>query len=122
MADQNQALSDSERAELEALRAEKAAREQEARAAAERAELEALRAEKAAHDQEARAAAQRAAAQQAAARQELEEDARIAEVRERNRQLMEPDEDLNMPVAQKIVLAVLALVVIAAIVYFTLGG
>ena len=46
MADQNSApLTDEERAELEALRAEKAAREEAERARKERAELEALRAE-----------------------------------------------------------------------------
>ncbi|MCF2621969.1 hypothetical protein [Collinsella tanakaei] len=46
MADQQTApLTDEERAELEALRAEKAAREQAERARRERAELEALRAE-----------------------------------------------------------------------------
>lgn len=46
MADNDTApLSDEERAELEALRAEKAAREQAERARRERAELEALRAE-----------------------------------------------------------------------------
>ncbi|MDN0063036.1 hypothetical protein [Collinsella ihumii] len=46
MADQNSTpLTDEERAELEALRAEKAAREEAERARKERAELEALRAE-----------------------------------------------------------------------------
>ena len=118
MADQNQALSDSERAELEALRAEKAAREQEAKAAAERAELEALRAEKAAAERAAQARAAEAQASAAQAQASAAEDTRIAEVRERNRQLMEPDDDLNMPIAQKIVLAVLALFVVAAVVYF----
>lgn len=48
MTDQNTPLSDEERAELEALRAEKARREEEERARMERAELEALRAERAA--------------------------------------------------------------------------
>ena len=48
MTDQNTPLSDEERAELEALRAEKARREEEERARKERAELEALRAEQAA--------------------------------------------------------------------------
>lgn len=50
MTDQNTPLSDEERAELEALRAEKARREEEKRARKERAELEALRAEQAAAD------------------------------------------------------------------------
>ena len=52
MADNDTApLSDEERAELEALRAEKAAREQAERARRERAELEALRAERAASEE-----------------------------------------------------------------------
>lgn len=46
MTDQNTPLTDEERAELEALRAEKARREEEERARRERAELEALRAER----------------------------------------------------------------------------
>lgn len=50
MTDQNTPLSDEERAELEALRAEKARREEEERTRKERAELEALRAEQAAAD------------------------------------------------------------------------
>ena len=48
MTDQNAPLSAEERAELEALRAEKARREEEELARRERAELEALRAERAA--------------------------------------------------------------------------
>lgn len=70
MADTNTPLTDEEREELEALRAEKVRREEEERAAAERAELEALRAEQEKVDaeilaeraaEEARAAAQRKA-------------------------------------------------------------
>jgi len=87
MPDTTQALTDDERAELEALRAEKAKREQAKAAAAERAELEALRAEK------AREVA------------ELSEDRAIAEARERGRKIMQPDEDdLSMPLGQKIVI------------------
>ena len=57
MADQDTApLTDEERAELEALRAEKAAREEAERARRERAELEALRAEAKAAEQPAAAA------------------------------------------------------------------
>ena len=58
-------------AELEQLRAEKAAREQAARAAAERAELDRLRAEKAQAQKSAEAAAARSA-QQAQEAAELE--------------------------------------------------
>ena len=87
MADTTQALSDEERAELEVLRAEKARREQAQAAAAERAELEALKAEAARTAEEA-------------------EHARaIAEARERGRKMMEPDEDdLSMPLGQKVVI------------------
>ncbi|WP_028264029.1 hypothetical protein [Atopobium fossor] len=94
----NDALTDSERAELEQLRAQAAAQQK----AAERAELESLR-----------------EAQQAAQRQ-AEEDARIAAIRERNRRAMEPDEDLHMPFAQKLVLGVLAIVVIGCAIYYYL--
>ena len=97
-------LTADERAELEALRAEKAAAEERAKADAERAELERLR-----HEAEARAA------QEAA-------DAHAREVAARNRAIMEPDDELRMPLAQKIVLAVLALVVVASIIYFVTGS
>lgn len=77
----NEGLSEEERAELEQLRAEKAARLQAERDAAERAELDRLRAEK-----------QRAA--------------QLAADREQARKLMEPDEDdLKMAPGQKIVIA-----------------
>ena len=99
MADRN-GLSDEERAELEELRAEKAAREQAERDAAERAELERLR------RQRAQGEADRARA------------ARDAEARERGRALMEPDDDdLRMPLGQKVVILVVvgvALVWLAA--------
>lgn len=114
------ALTDEERAELEALRAEK-----------ERRELEALRAEKAravqaeAQNQAERAAAdedaQLMAAQQRAARQaaqrEAEQIRRIQEQRAKGRALMEPDEDdedIKMPLGQKIVIAT---VVILAVIF-----
>lgn len=111
------ALTDAERAELEALRAEK-----------ERAELEALRAEKtraAQVEAEAEAAAaedaQLVAAQQRAARkaaqQEAEQIRRIQEQRAKGRALMEPDEDdedIKMPLGQKIVIGT---VVILAVIF-----
>ena len=115
------ALTDAERAELEALRAEK-----------ERRELEALRAEKtraaqsaaqAAAQAEAAAAedAQLVAAQQRAARkaaqQEAEQIRRIQEQRAKGRALMEPDEDdedIRMPLGQKIVIGT---VVILAVIF-----
>ncbi|MBM6675301.1 hypothetical protein H6A07_00875 [Olsenella uli] len=95
MAD-NSGLTDQERAELEELRAEKAARQQAEKDAAERAELERLRAQRA-ESEAARAA-----------------EARDAAARERGRKLMQPDEDdLRMPLGQKIV--ILAVVGVAAI-------
>lgn len=134
-APQAAALTDAERAELEALRAEKERRELEAlRAEKERAELEALCAEKthaaqsaaqaeAQAEAEAAAAedAQRVAAQQRAARkaaqQEAEQLRRIQEQRAKGRALMEPDEDdedIKMPLGQKIVIGT---VVILAVIF-----
>ncbi len=114
------ALTDAERAELEALRAEK-----------ERRELEALRAEKTratqakdaaqaevagvAEDAQLRAAQQRAVHQ--AAQQEAEQIRRIQEQRAKGRSLMEPDEDdedIKMPLGQKIVIGT---VVILAVIF-----
>ncbi len=111
------ALTDAERAELEALRAEK-----------ERRELEALRAEKtraaqAAAQAEAAAAedAQLVTAQQRAARKSAQQEAkqirRIQEQRAKGRALMEPDEDdedIKMPLGQKIVIGT---VVILAVIF-----
>ena len=77
MSENTQGLSAEERAELEQLRAEKAAREQAARDRAERAELERLKAER---DRK---------------RAEAEKDAHARELRERNAKLMEPDDDLG---------------------------
>ena len=131
-APQAAALTDAERVELEALRAEKERRELEAlRAEKERRELEALRAEKtraaqaeAQAEEEAAAAeedAQLVAAQQRAARkaaqQEAEQIRRIQEQRAKGRALMEPDEDdedIKMPLGQKIVIGT---VVILAVIF-----
>ncbi|MBR1830657.1 MAG: hypothetical protein IJ781_14365, partial [Atopobiaceae bacterium] len=55
-------------------------------------------------------------------RTETEDDRRIREARERGAKLMEPDDDLRMPVGQKIVLAVLALLVgIIVVMHFLVG-
>ena len=130
-APQAAALTDAERVELEALRAEKERAELEAlRAEKERRELEALRSEKiraaqAAAQAEAEAAAaedaQLVAAQQRAARkaaqQEAEQIRRIQEQRAKGRALMEPDEDdedIKMPLGQKIVIGT---VVILAVIF-----
>lgn len=127
-APQAAALTDAERAELEVLRAEKERRELEAlRAEKERAELEALRAEKtraaqaeAAVQAEVDAAAESEAQQRAArqaAQQEAEQIRRIQEQRAKGRALMEPDEDdedIKMPLGQKIVIGT---VVILAVIF-----
>ena len=119
-APQASALTDAERAELEALRAEK-----------ERRELEALRAEKTrAAQAEAQAKAEAAAAEEdaqlvaaqqraarKAAQQEAEQIRRIQEQRAKGRALMEPDEDdedIKMPLGQKIVIGT---VVILAVIF-----
>ena len=127
-APQAAALTDAERAELEVLRAEKERRELEAlRAEKERAELEALCAEKtraaqaeAAVQAEVDAAAESEAQQRAArqaAQQEAEQIRRIQEQRAKGRALMEPDEDdedIKMPLGQKIVIGT---VVILAVIF-----
>ena len=134
MADsQNAPLSDAERAELEELRAEKARREVEERARRERAELEALRAEKAA----ASASSDPASAPKPAARPVNQP---APAPRPVSRRVSEPapapqpgektfgqrmvttdatDDDgiPKMPPAQKIILAVCALLVVAFVVW-----
>jgi hypothetical protein len=117
MADEARPLSDDERAELEALRAEKAARLQREQDARERAELEALRAE-----QKAQRPQPQRQQQASRSQQEAEEDRRIREQRERGAKLMEPDDDLRMPLGQKIVLGVIAVVVVLIIVLTKLVG
>lgn len=128
-APQAAALTDAERAELEALRAEKERRELEAlRAEKERAELEALRAEKtraaqaeaqaeAAVAEDAQLVAEQQRAARQAAQQEAEQIRRIQEQRAKGRALMEPDEDdedIKMPLGQKIVIGT---VVILAVIF-----
>ena len=121
-------LTDAERVELEALRAEKERAELEAlRAEKDRRELEALRAEKTrAAQAEAAVQAEMGAvveseAQQRAARQAAQQEAeqirRIQEQRAKGRALMEPDEDdedIRMPLGQKIVIGT---VVILAVIF-----
>ena len=98
MSDDMHTLSEDERAELERLRQEKKLREAQAQAAAERAELERLRAEQ---------------AQAKSIEQERKEAEHIAEVRARG---AKPDEDdLRMPIGQKIVIIS---VVLLAILFF----
>lgn len=88
-------LTDDERRELEELRAEKAARAEREKEARERAELERLRSEKAQDEREAA------------------REARDEAQRERGRKMMEPDEDLHMPLGQKIVIFAVAAIAAA---------
>mgnify|MGYP004485483359 CR=1 FL=1 len=113
-------LTDAERAELEALRAEKERRELEVLRAEKARAVQAeapTQAESAAADEDAQlAAAQQRAARQAA-QQEAEQIRRIQEQRAKGRALMEPDEDdedIKMPLGQKIVIAT---VVILAVIF-----
>ena len=110
MAGDETPLSAQERAELEELRAQKAAREQAEQARRERAELEELR------RQSAREAQVAQESEEARAREQ-----RSREARERGRQLMEPGDDLSMPLGQRLVLVALALIVIGIIVAFVWG-
>ena len=48
-------------------------------------------------------------------RAEAEKDAHARELRKRNAKLMEPDDDLRMPVGQKVVLAVVFVAVVAIV-------
>ena len=95
---------------------------------AERAELEQLRAEKAAIDDmsvQTEAELERLRAEKSKSAREAAEDASIAEARARGRKLMEPDEDdedLKMPAGQKMVLGIIALVVVVMLLMQFLGG
>ena len=99
MPDEQTPLTEAERAELEQLRAEKRERERAAQARRERAELEQLRSERAAHDHASVADAARGA-------------------KPEKRSIMEPDDDLSMPLGQKIVLVAIALIVLAIVATF----
>ena len=122
MADEAKPLSDDERAELEALRAERAAREERERAARERAELEALRAEHKANAVTQRRAVTQQAEAARSQREAANEDRRIREARERGAKLMEPDDDLRMSLGQKLVIAALLVVVLVWVVMTFLVG
>ena len=101
------ALTAEERAELEELRREKAAREQAQAAARERAELEQLKAERERYETE------------------RVTDEHIATVREQGKKLMEPDEDdedIRMPLGQKIVLAAIFILAAALLLATILGS
>ena len=122
-------LTDEERDELEALRAEKARRAEEERARIEREELEALRAEKAKVDAEIlaeRAAAERGPVRSAGSAKDrpAAHAAPAPEPREKTfgermvtSDSVDDDGIPTMPVAQKIIIAVALVAVIAFIIY-----
>lgn len=103
MADSPAPLSDEERAELETLRAEKSREEELRRAQRERAELAQLKAERERALRDAQASA------------------RAREIRERNSKLMEPDDDLRMPLGQRAVLVVLTVLAAAIVASMMVG-
>ena len=103
MDENNGTLTDEERKELEELRAEKRARAKREQEARDAAELNQLREEKQRSEHE-KAEAERIAAQ-----------------REKGRELMEPDDDLRMPLGQKIVLIAIAVIAVAFILSIILG-
>lgn len=122
-------LTDDEREELEALRAEKARRVEEERARIEREELEALRAEQAQVDAEIlaeRAAQQRQASSSGHAAAAAPEPAPAAAAASREKTFGERmvtssaiDDDgiPTMPAAQKIIIAIALIAVVAFAIY-----
>ena len=120
MADsENTPLTDAERAELEELRAEKARREEEERALRERAELEALRAEKAAAE-----APSGSAPASLPVTHRVSKPAPAPEPAEKTfgqrmvtTDVTDDDGIPAMPPAQKIILAVCALLVLAFVIW-----
>lgn len=101
-------LSEAEREELEELRAQKAAREARELALKERAELEELRAEQSRRES--------AAVKNRRNNDDIRLSQREHEARLRGKKLMEPGDDLSMPLGQKIVLIAVALIVVGIIV------
>ncbi|MBM6689094.1 hypothetical protein H6A35_09510 [Collinsella tanakaei] len=127
MADQNSTpLTDEERAELEALRAEKAAREEAERARKERAELEALRAESKKAEQAESAPASAPAPQpkrQAPAPRPADHEPRTFG----QRMVMTPEETDDdgipkMPPAQKIIILIVMVCFIGGGIYIWLSN
>ena len=127
MADQTaMPLTDEEREELEALRAEKARRAEEERARVEREELEALRAEQERVDAEilAERAARKAPAVKDASSRPAPQPAPTPSPKEKTfgermvtSSTVDDDGIPTMPVAQKIIIAVALVAVVAFIIY-----
>ena len=129
MADQEATpLTDEERAELEALRAEKAAREEAERARKERAELEALRAESQAAQEPKKAPA--APAQAPAARRRVDDRPPVVDpdnLTFGQRMVMTPEETDDdgipkMPPAQKIIILIVMVCFIGGGIYIWLSN
>lgn len=119
-------LTDEEREELEALRAEKARRAEEERARVEREELEALRAEQERVDAEilAERAARKAPAVKDASSRPAPQPAPTPNPKEKTfgermvtSSTVDDDGIPTMPVAQKIIIAVALVAVVAFIIY-----
>lgn len=119
-------LTDEEREELEALRAEKVRRAEEERARAERAELEALRAEQGRVDAEilAERAAKQASAAKGAMPRPAVQSAPAPGPKEKTfgermvtSNAVDGDGIPTMPVAQKIIIAAALVAVVAFIIY-----
>lgn len=124
MADQNAPLTAEERAELEALRAEKARREEEERARRERAELEALRAEQSAASQPApapRASAPHGRPAPSAPAVDPE-NLTFGQKMVMTKDEVDDDGIPPMPPAQKLIIGICVVAVIASIVWFASGG
>lgn len=126
--DRSRPLTDDERAELEALRAEKARREEEERARAERAELEALRAEQARAKavEAAPAAPAPAASKPAPAPAPSAKDAASGPRSFGERMVLSDGEDSDgiptMPPAQKITIALCFVMAACIVGYFVLSN
>lgn len=123
MSEDDGPLSSEERAELEELRAERARRQQAERDRAEREELERLRSERDASQAQVPADQAKVRRTRRVRTVTPEEAAQIEhdkQVRARNARLMEPDDDLAMPIGQKIALVgifAFAIIAVLAIVF-----
>jgi len=105
-------LSEDERRELEELRAQKRAREEAEQARKDREELERLRVEQA----RAASANQRTSGTPNSSKPPSQEELRVRAARDRGKKLMEPGDDLSMPLGQKLVLVAVFLMVIGFVV------
>lgn len=122
MADQNAPLTAEERAELEALRAEKARREEEERARRERAELEALRAEHSAASRPSTPAPVPARRPERRTAAVDPENLTFGQKMVMTKDEVDDDGIPPMPPAQKLIIGICAVAVVASLVWFASGG